>query len=484
MIKKQRIAFLLLALIIIVASCSRKSSDAKNQLTLSIESVHFPATGGSKQVSVLSNSGWDVSDTSWWCATTPTRGQGDQNFTITVQANTQTIQRMSTVFVKVGTLTREVKVTQDAFIPTDPDTNGAADSIPPDQTDMRNMDALALVAEMKVGWNVGNSLEATGSETAWGNPMISEQLIDSIHKAGFNAVRIPVAWSRFTNASSYKIDTAWMKRVEQVVNYVLKNNMYAIMNMHWDGGWMQPTYATQNTVNARITAMWKQIAVRFRNYGDHLVFAGSNEVMVDGDYGTPTAEYYTVQNSFNQTFVKAVRSTGGRNAYRHLAVQGFNTNIDYTSNFFVLPTDPATKKLMVEVHYYDPYNFTLNMNSSITQWGSQATDPAKTETWANETYADAQFQKMKAKFIDQGIPVILGEYAASARLELGSPAANADHAKFRALYTAYITKSASAHGIIPFYWDSGFTGNGGSGIFDRTSGAVVYPEILKALISP
>src|SRR5690606_34081047 len=123
----------------------------------------------------------------------------------------------------------------------------------------------------------------------------------------------------------------------------------------------------------------------------------------DGDYGTPTEEYYTVQNSFNQTFVDTVRASGGPNATRHLVVQGFNTNIDHPVNFAVIPTDTVANRLMMEVHYYDPYNFTLNTSSNITQWGAIATDPNATETWANESYTDNQFQKMKTTFIDQGV---------------------------------------------------------------------------------
>jgi endoglucanase len=189
-----------------------------------------------------------------------------------------------------------------------------------------------------------------------------------------------------------------------------------------------------------------------------------------------------VQNSFNQTFVSAVRATGGRNAYRHLIVQGFNTNIDYTVSFFAAPVDRVEKRLMVEVHYYDPYDFTLNTTSTITQWGKNATDPTKTETWANEAYADGQFQKMKSKFIDNGYAVILGEYGAIARLNLGSATLNADHAAYRKYYMEYITKSIVSHGLIPFYWDSGFTGDNGMGIFDRASGARAYPGIVEAVV--
>jgi endoglucanase len=358
------------------------------------------------------------------------------------------------------------------------------DSIAPDQTGMRNLSSVNLAKEMGLGWNIGNSLEAIGGETAWGNPIITQRLIDSIKSAGFNSVRIPVAWSRFSNATSFKIDTSWMGRVEEVVNYVLKNNMYAIINIHWDGGWMQPTYAKQEYVNKRLSAMWRQIAVRFRNYNDRLLFAGTNEVMVDGDYGTPKPEYYTVQNSFNQTFVSTVRSTGGRNAYRHLVIQGFNTNIDHTVNFFKPPVDVIANRLMVEVHYYDPYNFTLNENTSITQWGKNARDPSKTETWANESYADGQFQKMKSSFIDKGYAVILGEYAAIARLSLGNAVANSEYAGYRKYYIQYITKSAVDHGLIPFYWDNGSTGDKGTGIFDRSTGAAAYRDIIEAITAP
>ena len=356
-----------------------------------------------------------------------------------------------------------------------------ADSIPPDSTGMSSRPALELTPEMVPGWNVGNSLDATGGETSWGNPLISQKLIDSVKDAGFRSVRIPVAWSKFTDTSTYAIDTNFMNRVEQVVNYVLKDSMYAVMNLHWDGGWMQPTYAKEAYVNNRLSVMWHQIAVHFRDYGDHLIFAGMNEVMVEGDYGTPSVEYYTVQNGFNQTFVNAVRSTGGRNAYRYLAVQGFNTNIDFTVDYFVVPTDAADHRLFVEVHYYDPYDYTLNTGSSITQWGMYAITPTQTETWANESYADGQFNKMKTKYVDNGIGVIIGEYGAMARLS-SDDSINNLNALYREYYMLYITKSIEKHGLIPFYWDNGYTSNYNMGIFDRSSGARAYPELIQAIV--
>ncbi len=409
----------------------------------------------------------------------------DTLFTATdtsIMLNTGPLQQLST-YVLTGYVSNGTDTTASSnniFFPTGIDPK--ADSIPPDHSGISNMTSVEFAKEMSPGWNIGNSLDAIGGETAWGNPKITQKLIDSVKAAGFKSIRIPVAWSKFTNDSLFIIDTTWLKRVEEVVNYVLKDTMYAIINEHWDGGWQQPTYKDSAYVNNRLAAMWKQIAIHFRNYGDHLLFAGTNEVMVEGNYSAPIKEYYTVQNSFNQTFVNTVRSTGGRNYYRYLVVQGFNTNIDYTVNYFAAPADVAENRLMIEVHYYDPYDFTINTNSNITQWGKNATDPSKTETWANESYADGQFQKMKTKFIDKGYAVILGEYGVIARLNLGSTLLNEQFEGYRRYYMEYITGSIFKHGIVPFYWDNGGTGNYGMGIFYRNTGAQAYPDIIKAII--
>lgn len=339
-----------------------------------------------------------------------------------------------------------------------------------------DLTAVQLTQKMGVGWNLGNSLDAIGGETAWGNPVVTEKLIKSVKAAGFNTIRIPVAWSQFSDADNFVIKAAWLKRVEKVVKYALDADMYVVLNLHWDGGWMQPTYAKQVYVNKRLAIMWTQIATHFQDYNDHLLFAGTNEIMVDGDYGTPTVEYYTVQNSFNQTFVDTVRATSGKNATRFLVVQGFNTNIDHTVNFAKIPTDSAKNKLLMEVHYYDPYNFTLNGKSAVSQWGKNATDASKTETWANETFVDAQFQKMKTHFVDKGVGVILGEFGAMSKTNIEG------HEAYRTYWDEYIAKSAIDHQLVPVYWDNGGTNNGAMGIFDRKSGAQAYPNIIQALV--
>ncbi|MBN1926200.1 MAG: glycoside hydrolase family 5 protein [Prolixibacteraceae bacterium] len=355
--------------------------------------------------------------------------------------------------------------------------------IPPDTTGMPDIGSVEFSKKMVPGWNVGNSLDAIGGETNWGNPKINQLLMDSISAAGFKSVRIPVAWSKFSDESAFTIQTSWLNRVEEVVNYVLNAGMIAVFNIHWDGGWMQPTYKQQDYVNKRLAAMWEQIAIRFRDYDNRVLFAGTNEVMVEGNYSAPTAENATVQNSFNQTFVNTVRNTGGRNTYRYLVVQGYNTNINYTVSSFIMPVDEVENRLMVEVHYYDPYNFALNENSTITQWGKKATDASKTETWANESYANGQFAKMKKNFVDKGFAVLIGEYGAISRNNLGSEELNKEHAEFRRYYIEYITKVIVENGQVPFYWDNGYTGNHSFGLFNRDNGAKAFPEIIQTIMS-
>jgi endoglucanase len=333
---------------------------------------------------------------------------------------------------------------------------------------------------MGVGWNLGNSLEAIGpgDETAWGNPVVTQELINAVKAAGFDTIRIPVAWSVFSDETTFTIDTAWLDRVEEVVNYALNAGMYVIINEHWDGGWIQPTDADKDEVNLRLAAMWEQIATHFITYDERLLFAGTNEVMVEGDFGTPIEEYYTAQNSFNQTFVDTVRATGENNATRYLIVQGFNTNIGHTVNFAVVPTDPTDARLMMEVHYYDPYQFTIfTDNDNYWQWGAIATNPNATAGWGNEDWVDAQFQAMKTTFVDQGIPVILGEYGVVSR-----PAV-AGHEAYRAYWNEYITQSAVNCGMVPIYWDNGFTGEHGMAIFNRTDNTPFNQDIIDAIIS-
>ena len=194
--------------------------------------------------------------------------------------------------------------------------------------------AQQVASQINLGWNLGNTLEAICSETAWGNPATNQALINSVKAAGFNAIRIPISWNCHITDGSTNIPADWMTRVKQVVDMAIGQNMYVIINIHWDNGWLQDhvTDAEAPAINARQNALWTQIATTFRTYDQRLLFAGTNEV--HADFGTPTAEHNPVQQSYNQTFVNAVRATGGNNASRSLVVQTYNTNIQHGLNFF------------------------------------------------------------------------------------------------------------------------------------------------------
>jgi endoglucanase len=336
--------------------------------------------------------------------------------------------------------------------------------------------AQTVFNNITVGWNLGNTLEAQCGETAWGNPATSQALINAVKAAGFNAIRIPAAWNCHTNpAGSTTIDAAWMARVKQVVDYAYGQNMYVILNIHWDGGWLEehPLYANQVANNQRQAAFWTQIATTFRDYNERMMFAGTNEV--HADYGTPTAEHNEVQQSYNQTFVNAVRATGGNNASRTLVVQTYNTNIWHGINFFNMPTDTIANRLIVEVHHYDPYDFTLNPNGSCLYWG--APYPAQSQcAWGQEAYIDDLFNQARVEWVAQGIPVIVGEYGVATRPNLSMEARN--------YYLEYNNRAAYRNGIKTFYWDTGVlpSATNGFALFNRSTGAIVDQGALSAIM--
>jgi endoglucanase len=361
-----------------------------------------------------------------------------------------------------------------------PVSRSTAAAIPPDSSGISSLNSHKFSLRLGRGWNLGNSLEATGGETAWHNPKTTQRLIDSVKAAGFSSIRIPVAWSKFSDKTTCTIDERWMNRVEEVVNYALNAGMYVVLNEHWEGGWLQPTAAAQREASRRLKAIWRQVAIRFRDYDDHLIFAGTNEVMVEGEYGEPTPENRAVQNHYNQLFVDTVRATGGRNAFRYLVVQGYNTNVDHTLNHFVMPRDSAKRKLMVEVHYYDPYNFTINEKTRIHAWGEAAEGSEK--GW-NEAHVDRQFRRLNAKFVAKGVGVVVGEYAVGRRFNLGKKL-NAERDRSRLHWSRYVTQSMVRHGLVPMFWDNGFKGNTGTALFDRSTGRRVDPALIEVLVDP
>lgn len=346
--------------------------------------------------------------------------------------------------------------------------------------------AVEIANEITLGWNIGNTLEAIGSETAWGNPMITNELIQLVKSSGFDAIRLPASWNQYADAEA-KISEAWLNRVKQVVQYCIDNDMYVLLNIHWDGGWLENnvTTAAQAANNAKQRAFWQQIATHLRDFDERLLFASANEPNVDN------STQMGVLNTYHQTFVDAVRETGGKNAYRVLVVQGPATDIEKTNNLMsTMPTDTVNDRLMAEVHFYTPWQF-AGLEADAT-WGDQFfywgegnhsdTDPDRNATWGEEDEVDRLFGLMKTKFVDEGIPVILGEYSATRRSTQLNGDALALHLTSRAWWHEYVTQQALANGLLPFYWDNGGLGNHASGIFDRSNNTVGDQQTLDALI--
>lgn len=340
-----------------------------------------------------------------------------------------------------------------------------------------------LFRKLKLGWNLGNSLDAPDGETSWGNPRVTPELMKAIAEAGFQLVRIPVTWSKHTGSGpDYAIDEVFMKRVDEVVGYARAAGLYAVINLHHDGAdgfggveWITLNDASGNTteennavVKARFSAVWSQIAKRFSEYGEELLFESMNEIH-DG-YGTPDPRHFAIINDLNQAFVKLVRKSGGNNSKRHLVVPGYNTNIEHTLKGFKLPEDSVEARLILSVHYYDPYLFTLQAETHT--WGKAS--PGR-DSWGQEDFVVEQFDKLKTSFIDRGIPVLLGEYGATHQT---------GYEDYQRYYVEYVTKAAVDRGIVPVYWDNGGRGSGGDkfALIDRGNNSVLYPKLMQAML--
>jgi endoglucanase len=350
----------------------------------------------------------------------------------------------------------------------------------------RSKTSLEVSQAMSPGWNLGNTLEVvdlqhpwvwgstTFKETLWGNPVPTQELMNAVKAAGFKFVRIPVAWSQYTDSNN-NISPLWMNHVKEVVGYARNARLDVMINIHWDGGWTyNPTYAAQPAINAKLKTFWTQIATAFKDYDDHLLFSAQNETSMPNTYGTPNPEWVNVQNGFNQVFVDAVRATGGNNAQRYLIAPTYGTNIDVGFDSFVVPKDSAANRLFVEVHFYDPYKMTLTGDSPTYTWGSGSTDPDG--KWATETWMDSEFQKMYSAFIAKNIPVILGEYGAISKSEY-DPAGT-----WRRYWAQYVTHSAYQHGLVPVWWDEGGVGNHTMGLINRGTLTQSAPDVVKVIL--
>lgn len=364
---------------------------------------------------------------------------------------------------------------------------GSAEEAVVDNGVMREgLTALEATRLMGNGINLGNTLEACDNnvgiktnaplsyETYWGQPKTTQAMIDGMKAAGFDTIRIPVAW--MTNAThlyegDYTIDADYMDRVEEVVRYARKAGMYVIVNDHWDGGWYgmfgSESAETRALAMEAYKGMWQQIAERFRDYSDYLIFESANEELGGRfDENSPLYcsdsvvtyltddERYALTNEINQTFVDVVRATGGNNATRLLLIAGYSTNIDQTcDDRFQMPKDTADSKLMVSVHYYDPWSYCgASSAASATKWG----------TVSDYEYMDQQLAKM-TKFTEAGYGVVIGEYGAL-------PCSDGLKDNTLAYHTAFLD-ACTKYDLTNCLWDC-------SGLYKRVSQTFADDDIL------
>ena len=351
---------------------------------------------------------------------------------------------------------------------------------------MAQQSALDIVNQMSPGWNLGNTFEAKpwyggnfydnnaglNAETAWQSTKTTQQVIDYVKAQGFRSIRIPCAWvcGHISNAADYTIDAAWMNRVKEVVDYCINDGLYVVLNDHWDGGWLEnhiaDTDAATITKNKEVLrAIWTQIAEQFRDYDQHLLFAGLNEPNTEDSPKNTTLNNLL---AYEQVFIDAVRATGGQNANRVLVVQGPSTNIDKTVNvadrFFQL-NDSAEGLLAIEVHYYNPWQFwgmerDESWGKVFYYWGSGNHHPGSQHnaTWGEEKTMKEDLMKMKTKFVDRGMPVVYGEFGANWRDLSGLPNESQEKhdASIKAHYRELHRLCKELGGMVPMVWDTNY----------------------------
>lgn len=336
--------------------------------------------------------------------------------------------------------------------------------------------AADAVANMKVGWNLGNTLDSNSGavdnmwiegwktatvadyETAWGQPQATRELIHMFKEAGFNAIRVPVTWYPHMGKlkvniidgkptwdkaawTGYEVDPVWMARVKEVVDYVIDEGLYCILNVHHDTGdattaWLRADSASYSKYSERFKNLWNQIATQFADYGDHLVFESFNEMLDEyNSWNTSRSEGFLYINKYNSDFVQTVRATGGNNAYRNLVLNTYAASVDPAAlKAFAIPDDSVSGHLIAEVHSYAPYQFAFDMANPADQW-----------TEFND-YCDSQVRgivdAVHYELAKKSIPIIIGEYGATSKL------AEEEMAKQAACYVS----QAKKHGITCFYW--------------------------------
>ena len=479
-IKSTPIILGFLMAILSLISC-KKNNGVAAELSVSPGEITFPAEGGTSDITISSNAAWSVNNplSSWLQIDKKTGSSGNATIQVkTLSENGTGANRSGYLDISSSNgQSRRVKVTQPPTFYPSYNTSPKA----PDETGMSST-AVQLAAKMRTGMatNFGNTMESP-NEGDWQNSKLTESYVKFIKQSGFSAVRLPCnwVWTHLSDREKAKIDPAWLNRVKEVVGWCVANDLYVILNSHDS----PPVNAIkQDSVNAMQKAIWEQIATTMRDFDEHLIFAGLNEPSADN------AAQMAILNGYHETFIKAVRSTGGRNSTRVLVVQGPTTDSYKTSDLMTtMPHDAVPNRLMLEVHCYTPSTFNL-LNEGDASWGKMAyywgagnhstIEPDRNATYGEESSLVTEFGKMK-KFVDQGIPVILGEYASWRRTAAVTninylPKEMDKHNKSVDDWATFATKTARANGMIPCWWEIGFT-------LDRANNVVKDQRMYDAI---
>lgn len=347
--------------------------------------------------------------------------------------------------------------------PSEPDSIG-------DVMEIRDITSVELVSEMKLGWSLGNTLDATGgsglsTETSWGNPVTTKEMIDVIANEGFNVLRLPVTWEGHFDEETYEINEEWLNRVQEVVDYGIDNEMFVILNVHHES-WNYPYEDNYEKASSILVALWEQIAFRFQGYDEHLIFEGMNEPRKVGtamEWNGGDTEGWDVVNKLNADFVNTIRSAEGNNPKRHLMIPTYAaSSTSGAMNALEIPDDD---KIIVSLHAYTPYQFAL----SDSDKDSFSVDNA------NDTREIDQLMKLiDDVFVSNGQAVIIGEFGARQK---GQNTAD------RAAWAEYYTQKAAEIGVPCVLWDNNVVWSSGEnfGMLDRAELKFYYPEIVDAL---
>lgn len=458
-------------------ACSDSDDDGGNvRFKVEPTEMTFDGDGGTQAFTVTASEEPTVTSNASWCSFVY-QGVASNvySYEVSVAANSEE-ERTTTIKVVAGTSMKEIAISQAKKEVVIPDVG-------------MEHDATELAALMYAGINIGNTMECPGNEGAWSGTKVNEAYVRGLKAAGFNAVRIPCAWhSYIENSSTYTISSTWLERVEEVVSWCVANGMYVVLNSHWDGGWLEDNIfdaSKEAAIVAEQTAIWTQIANKLNRFDEHLLFAacnepGMNETSGGGHAWETDAEAVARVVKYEQAMIDAVRATGGYNARRCLIVQGLGTDISATNGYMsALPTDNVANRLMVEVHYYEPYQFCLmeedaSWGKMFYFWGegNHVSGSDHNADWGEESWVKEQFEKMKAKYTDKGIPVIIGEYSAMFRtISEGQDM----HDKSVCYYGEVVTREAKNHGCVPFYWETG-------SVINRTTGEVKKQDVVDGLM--